>query len=212
VKSCRYLAWACALGLGAGCTSTSVSYYTLTPPAVEPAMARGAPIAVDVRVLHIPASLNRSELTVRRGPTGLVILENERWASPLRDEIKDAVRGEIERRLGSAGENLQSVSRLRLDIDVQRFEAALGQNAKVDAAWRLTLQPAAQEHTEPRSIACDFHDVQKIGPGYGDMVQGFQASMAALADAVGAALVTPQPGGADPCQPLPAHSNSTPRG
>lgn len=163
-------------------------------------------------MVHIPASLNRAELTVRSGPTELAILENERWASPLSTEIKEAVREELQRRLSSAGENLQSVSKLRLDIDVRRFEASLGQDVKVDAAWSLTVLSSAQEGAEPRTSACEFHDLENIGPGYAGMVQGFQRSTAALADAVVATLSSRQTDGAVSCQPSAGKASSPARG
>jgi uncharacterized lipoprotein YmbA len=89
------------VSVGVGCTSAPVRYYTLTPPPDKTLPASETTLAIDVRVVHIPPQLNRSELMVRTGPTEVTLLENERWASPVKDEIKDALRLELQRRLGA---------------------------------------------------------------------------------------------------------------
>jgi hypothetical protein len=95
-------------------------------------------LAIEVRVVHIPPQLNRSELMVRTGPTEVTLLENERWASPVKDEIKDALRLELQRRLGSMTELRPALTNLTLDIDVQHLEAQFGQYALLEATWSAT--------------------------------------------------------------------------
>ncbi len=55
--------------LGVGCTSAPIRYYTLTPPPDKTLPVSETSLAIDVRVVHIPPQLNRSELMVRTGPT-----------------------------------------------------------------------------------------------------------------------------------------------
>ncbi len=92
------LAW--LVSVGVGCTSAPVRYYTLTPPPDKTLPASETTLSIDVRIIHTPPQLNRSELMIRTGPTEVTLLENERWASPVNDEIKDTVRLELQRRLG----------------------------------------------------------------------------------------------------------------
>jgi uncharacterized lipoprotein YmbA len=96
----RRFAVAWLVSVGVGCTSAPVRYYTLTPPPDKTLPASETTIAIDVRVVHTPPQLNRAELMVRTGPSEVTLLENERWASPVNDEIKDAVLLELQRRLG----------------------------------------------------------------------------------------------------------------
>ena len=131
------------VGVSAGCTSAPVRYYTLTPPP-DRTLPAPEPIPIDVRVVHIPPQLNRSELMVRTGPTELTLLENERWASPVNDEIKDALRLELQRRLGHTTGLGPTVTKLTLDIDVQHLEADLGGYALLEASWSATLSAAGQ--------------------------------------------------------------------
>jgi uncharacterized lipoprotein YmbA len=113
------LAW--LVSLGVGCTSAPVHYYTLAPPPDKTVPASETTFAIDVRVVHTPPQLNRSELMVRTGPTELTLLDNERWVSPVNDEIKDAVRLELQRRLSRMTGLSPTFTKLTLDIDVQHL-------------------------------------------------------------------------------------------
>jgi uncharacterized protein len=178
-----------------GCTSAPVRYYTLTPPPDKALAVPETTLAIDVRVVHTPPQLKRSELMVRTGPTEVTLLENERWASPVNDELKDALRLELQRRLGRMAALRPAVTRLTLDIDVQHFEAELGQYALLDATWSATLSSADQRFNGARAT-CTFQAEEKIRSGYAEMVEGYQREIAALAEGI-AAVLTSQASGID---------------
>ena len=192
------LAW--LVSIGVGCTSAPVRYYTLTPTPDKTLPASETTLAIDVRVVHTPPQLNRSELMVRTGPTEVTLLENERWASPVNDEIKDAVRLELQRRLGRMTGLRPDFAKLTLDIDVQHFEAELGQYALLEASWSATLSTTGQRSNGARGTTCTFHADEKIHTGYPGMVEGYQREIAALADAIVAVLTSPASGIGAPCQ------------
>jgi hypothetical protein len=195
------LAW--LVSVGAACTSAPIRYYTLIPPPDKPLRAAEAALAIDVRVVHIPPQLNRSELMVRTGPTETTLLENERWASSMKDEIKDAVRLELQRRLGGMTGLPPSFTKLAIDIDVQRLEAELGRYALLEASWSANLSGAGQLPTGARVTTCTFQADEEIHSGYAGMVEGYQREIAALADAIVAALTSSGSGIDAPCRPSP---------
>jgi uncharacterized protein len=191
------LAW--LVSVGAGCTSAPVRYYTLAAPPDKTMPASETPLAVDVRVVHTPPQLNRAELMIRTGPTEVTLLENERWASPVRDEIKDALRLELQRGLSSMSGLRPAWSRLTLDIDVQHFEAELGRYAVLDASWRATLSAPGEPSSGARAASCTFQADENIHAGYAGMVEGYQREIAALAEAIVAALTSPPNSSDAPC-------------
>ena len=191
------LAW--LVSVGVGCTSAPVRYYTLTPSPDKTVSAAQTTLAIDVRVIHTPPQLNRSELMVRTGPSEVTLLENEQWASPLSDEIKEAVRLELQRRLGGTTGWHPAFARLTLDIDVQQLEAELGQYALLEASWSATLS-ASSQRSDARTVTCTFRAHEAIHSGYVGMVEGYQREIAGLADAVVAALTGPASGIDAPCQ------------
>jgi uncharacterized lipoprotein YmbA len=192
------LAW--LVSVGVGCTSAPVRYYTLTRPPDKILPASETTLAIDVRVVHTPPQLNRSELMVRTGPTEVTLLENERWASPVKDEIKDAVRLELQRRLDRMAGLRPAFTRLTLDIDVQHLEAELGRYALLEASWSATSSATGQRSNGARATTCTFQADEKIHTGYAGMVEGYQREIAALADAIVAVLTSPTSGIDAPCQ------------
>jgi uncharacterized protein len=187
----RRFAAAWLVSVAVGCTSAPVRYYTLTPTPVETSPASETTLAIDVRVVHTPPQLNRAELMVRTGPTEVTLFENERWASPLNDEIKDALRLELQHRLGRVTGLRAPFTRLTLDIDVQHLEAELGQYALLEASWSATLSATGQRSNGARLTTCTFRADEKIHTGYAGMVEGYQREIAALADAIVAVLTSP---------------------
>ena len=148
------LAW--LVSVGVGCTSAPIRYYTLTPPPDKTLPASEITLAIDVRVVHTPPQLNRSELMVRTGPAEVTLLENERWASPVKDEIKDALRLELQRRLGRMSGLRPDFTKLTLDIDVQHIEAELGRYALLEVSWSATLSATGQRSNGARATTCTF--------------------------------------------------------
>jgi uncharacterized protein len=182
-----------------GCSSVPVRYYTLTaPPGALPASE--TTLAIDVRVVHFPPQLNRTELMVRTGASEVTLLENERWASPVDDEIKEALRLELRRRLSQMTALPHTYTRLRLDIDVQHLEAELGRYALFEASWGAALSSAGQRSAGAPTTHCTFQSTQKIQAGYAGMVEGYQRGIEALADAIVAAVSSPASGSSAACK------------
>jgi uncharacterized lipoprotein YmbA len=192
------LAW--LVSVGVGCTSAPVRYYTLTPPPDKTLPASETTLAIDVRVVHTPPQLNRSELMVRTGPTEMTLLENERWASPVKDEIKDAVRLELQRRLSGMSGMRPDFTKLTLDLDVQHLEAELGRYALLEASWSATLSATGQRSNGARATTCSFRAEETIHTGYAGIAEGYQREIAALADAIVAVLTSPANGIDASCQ------------
>jgi uncharacterized lipoprotein YmbA len=188
------------VSIGVGCSSAPVRYYTLTPPPGKTLPASETTLPIDVRVVHTPPQLNRSELMVRTGPAEVALLENERWASPVKDEIKDALRLELQRRLGRMTGLRSDFTKLTLDIDVQHLEAELGRYALFQASWSATSSATGRRSNGERATTCTFQADEKIHAGYAGIVEGYQREIAALADAIVAVVASPENGIDAACQ------------
>ena len=186
------LAW--LVSVGVGCTSAPVRYYTLTPTPDKILPGSQTTLAVDVRVVRTPPQLNRPELMVRTGPSEVTLLENERWASPLKDEIKDAVHLELQRSFSRMNGLRTAYAKLTLDIDVHRLEAEFGRYALFEASWSATLSAAGQPSNGARVATCTFQADEKIHNGYAEIVGGYQREIAAFAEAIAGVLTSPADG------------------
>jgi uncharacterized protein len=198
----HYLRFAlpCLLSVCVGCSSAPIRYYTLAPPRDKTWQVSETTLAIDVRVVHTPPQLNRSELMVRTGPAEVTLLENERWVSPVNDEITSALRLELQRRLGGITVLHPALTKLTLDIDVQHFEAELGRHVLIEASWSAALSAAGQRTNGARATACTFQADENIHTGYSGMVEGYQREIAWLADAIVAVLTSAASGIDASCQ------------
>jgi uncharacterized protein len=185
---CRRFALAWLVSLSVGCTQAPIRYYTLTPPPDKIPPAAGTSLPIDVRIIHSPPQLNRTDLTVRAGLTEVTLLENERWASPVSNEIKDAVRLQIQRGMARQMGSPLVFTKLTLDIDVQRLEAELGAHALLQASWSATLSVKGEQSDAARAITCFFYSDERTHGGYDGMVEGYQKDIAALAESIVAVL------------------------
>lgn len=133
----RWMGWLVASGvLLAGCSGAPVSYHTLVPVPMD----QGARSQVRVERVSMPPQVDRPQLVVRQGSSGLAILETQWWGANLVDEFRSALQDQLG---GAAGGSTASTVRL----DVQRFDSVPGQHALVDVRWRLQRAGAAQALT-----------------------------------------------------------------
>ncbi|AUS43375.1 hypothetical protein CYD94_15145 [Ralstonia solanacearum] len=177
----RLGAIATLLGLTA-CGSEPVHYYTLLSPSTSAAASpQPADFLIEVLPVGIPSNLDQELLVVRQGASGLVMLYGERWASPLSDEVRDAVSAELSQRLGAqdtaglpqpAGRPL-----LRIKLQIRRFDAWPGLRVQLDADWTLGF---ADDNTKNR-LLCHGRFGQPADGGYPEMVAAQQRAIATLA-------------------------------
>jgi len=172
-----------------GCASVSVRYYTLTPIAVPAAaISLRASVPADAVSVRLPTQDSRSEMIVRHGNGELVLLDNERWASPLADQIRDAVRIELQREFNGSPAFGSEQGPIRVLIDVQRMDAELDRYTVLEATW--TGELASSSPGKAGSQTCTFRSYEPIGPGYDGIVQGYQRQVQALAAAIGAEIIS----------------------
>ncbi|MEC4719850.1 PqiC family protein [Noviherbaspirillum sp. CPCC 100848] len=140
---------ACAM-LGACASTSKESFYTLNPSATTPAAsAASAPgdnaasgIGIAVGPVRVPEIVDRSQLVVRRGATQVDLLEQHRWAQPLRSEIAQAIASGLRSHLPGARVALDrdaaaQNAQIRVAIDISRFDAVPGEAVVVQALWSI---------------------------------------------------------------------------
>ena len=108
------------------CSSAPVNYHTLVP--VQP--RQDARSQIRVERVSVPPQVDRQQIVVRQGNSGLAILETESWGANLVDEFRSALQDEL-----GAGAGGNGASTLR--VDVQRFDSVPGRQALIDVRWRL---------------------------------------------------------------------------
>jgi hypothetical protein len=197
IRAPHLLAGLATLGLAA-CASAPVHYYTLlaAAPATEAAVA-AAPFQFELMPVGIPAQVDQPQLVIRQGGQGMAPLGGERWIAPLAEEVRGALSAGLAGALhtqdvtGLPGGDLP---RLRIKVDLRRFDSAPGDYALIDAAWSIrVLQGGA-------TLACTSQLREPVGAGYEALVGGHQRMLGRLAGEI-AQVARPLAAGQTPACP-----------
>jgi uncharacterized lipoprotein YmbA len=124
------------------------NYYVLTPTISGAASANATPSAtgpvVFVDRAHLPELVDRPQFVIGdgQGSNRVSILEQQRWAEPLRAAIPQVIAVDLERQLPGARVSASPPDAWppdawRLMLDIQRFEARPGDAVTVEIAWTL---------------------------------------------------------------------------
>lgn len=182
----------------AGCASAPIRYYTLVSPHASTATLTPAPYAFELLPVTVPAQVDVPQLVVRDGGQGMQLLDGQRWIAPLGDEIRSALSADLAHALGVPdlrGLPANDAPRLRIKLDVRRFESVPGQRVAIDAAWSLHR---AGDGSQP-AFACTSRISETVGAGYDALVAGHQQALAALATRIAVAARAYEAGGTPRC-------------
>ncbi|WP_233983133.1 PqiC family protein [Pectobacterium versatile] len=176
------------------CSSTQVRYHTLLAPASP--VATLSPMAntthaalffIDVLPVGVPAQIDTSQLVIRQGDSGAVVLDNDRWLSPLSEEIRTALSADLTQRL-----NTQDVSDLvrsadtpvvRIHLQVRRFDSWPSQSVTFDADWSLS---AVGKEDERARLICRSQFTEQAAGGDTAMLHAQQQVITRLAEQIAA--------------------------
>lgn len=170
-----------ALLLLAACRSEPIQFHTLTPAQLSgTARANGGEILIEG--LSVPPQVDRPQIVIRQGNSGLAILETQWWAASLVDELRSALVDQL------ANSNPQRKVSVRLDV--QRFDSIPGQYGLIDVKWRLR-NPGEGDNT---LITCRSTLQTPSGPSIDDLVVAQQNNVRRLAALINQAASGTQKG------------------
>lgn len=173
----------------AGCTtSPSAHFYTLTPlAAANAAQQQAAPYSVSVSQISLPEFLYRQQLVLTLDENRVQLLENHRWAEPLKSAISRVMAENLSRLLGTDQVSWYPQSAAyradyRVLADFQRFETS-GSQVTVDAIWTVL-----KSHNEPAGTGRSRIGEQIDGTGYEAVAAAYSRALGAVSTEIAAAI------------------------
>lgn len=174
------------------CASAPLHYYTLVAPLDAPVaapVASAAGLPFELLPVSVPAQVDQPQLVVRQGGQGVVLLEGERWIAPLGDEVRSALSADLAGELHS--QDLSGLAngdrpRLRIKLDLRRFDSQPGDYALIEGTWSVRVLHAKQAGT----LTCTSRISEAVGAGYPALVQGHQRALGRLAGEIAAAAAS----------------------
>jgi uncharacterized protein len=174
-----------------GCGSTpKTSFYTLS---AGPALAEGAPptaasFRVTVGPVTVPDVADRPQLVVRVAANQVALLEQHRWAEPLRSEIPRVIVADLAKLLGASQVSTYPWTgggepEYRVRVDIQDFESVPGDSVSLDAGWSV-------QRSAP-SAARAGHSTLRVpagGPGYDALVSAHRVALAQMSKDIAEAI------------------------
>ncbi len=166
------------------------------PAAAAPAGLQA--VVVDVLPVSVPPLVDQPQWVVRASDDTLQVLEQERWAAPLREELRSALAEQLAARWAAV--NMQTLpqpatSVWRLRFDLQRFESVPGREARIDGVWSLlpprnaaalvcrsTLREAVGDGGVPALAAAHRRLVARLADEIGQRLQALQRGEAVRCD------------------------------
>jgi uncharacterized lipoprotein YmbA len=168
----------------AACASAPLHYYTLVPPANEPANETAVPataaLPFELLPVGVPAQVDQPQLVVREDGQTVALLNGERWIAPLGDEVRGALSADLARELRSpdvSGLTGNGKPLLRIKLDLRRFDSQPGSYALIEGGWSVRVLHGPHAGV----LSCSSRISETVGPGYAALVQGHQRAIGQLA-------------------------------
>jgi len=183
------LAMLCATALLAGCGSApTVRYHSLMPATAAAPTPASVSWAIDA--VTIPAQVDQPQWLVRMGDDSMRLLEQERWAGPLADELRGALGEAITRRIGSPASLKAGAGKTwRVRVDVQRLELAPTRHAALVVDWSVGSGGAPD-------LRCRDVQQRPVSAGFDTLAAAQREAVAALGERIAAAITALERGGA----------------
>jgi len=186
------LAVALTMATLAGCAGSPKSdFYTLSAEAPRESVSHGSPVIVVIGAVSVPELVDRPQIVVRAGTNHVTIDEFARWADPLKSQIPRVFVADLSQLLNSPRVSTlpiggDAAAAWRVRIDVQSFDASLGDTASVDVLWSV-LPPGNAPPITGRTIASE----PCAGAGYDAVVVAWSRALATVSRAIAAGIRPP---------------------
>ena len=198
------LATICAtLALGACSSAPPMRFHTLMPSETPAAQAgsAGKVGAIVLEPIRLPAQVDQPQWFVRLPDDSVAVLEQDRWTSPLRDELRQALLERLVVRWGAstARPPANAAPPVRIGVDVRRFDGVVGRESHIEGSWTLVAgEPAL------RVAHCEWSIRERAEPDTAGLAAAHRRAVERLGDAIGgaaAAAAKRQPVNCPPSDP-----------
>ena len=185
------------LALAACGTPPPTHFHSLMPTdiAARPGAPAASGVVVRLEPIRVPAQVDQPQWLVQLSDDSMAVLEQERWASPLRDELQQALMEELIVGQGAIDARTQPAPTAvaRVAIDVRRFDSLPGREARIQGSWTITGSDARN------ASRCEWL-IREAAPGsFTALAAAHRRAVSRLGAAIGQALGRMRRGDAASC-------------
>ncbi|KPK07866.1 MAG: hypothetical protein AMJ64_05315 [Betaproteobacteria bacterium SG8_39] len=182
----RWIVIAVGALLVAGCAGTPAPhFYTLSPQTESAPYASGP--SVSVAAVTVPDVVDRPQLVVAVNANEVILVEQHRWAEPLKGELGRVIAENLSRvtgnpRIAAYPQNASLNAEVRVLVDFQRFAGRPEGEVQLDALW--SLRAANGEVLRSGRARAQ----ENAGTGYDALVAAYSRALTSLSAEIAAAL------------------------
>ena len=172
----------------AGCGTPQDHFYTLSSDASGSSSASETAFpSIVVGPVTLPEAVDRPQIVTRVGTNQVDVAEEHRWAASLKSEIPRVIAQNLSNLLGtqlvfSYEDGGAPHPDIQVTIDVQRFDARLGETVMIDCLW--TIRSAGKKPALGRGAMRETIG----GNGYEALVSAHSRALAALSRQIAEAI------------------------
>lgn len=178
----RRAACLCVSLMLTACASKPDHFYTLN---VVPEAVRGTLTAPTVHVLlqvNVPVLVDRAEMIVNTAQNAVLILDHQRWAPPLSDQVSQTLARDLEQRRPDVLVADRTFDQARsppvtLKVDLVTMTVQRAGRATIEARWRVLDASNGIDQ-----IGGGFFEAPVNGTSYTSVAQAYSQALGALAD------------------------------
>lgn len=179
------------------CSSSSpIRYYTLSAEAAPSgaAMTRPTRGPYSIDAVSIPDLLDRPQIVLRVATNSVEMLDDDRWAAPLADQIERVLAAELSARLGPGaiidpGLPMNAQAERRISVSILGFDPAKNGESSLEASWVISDAKSGSPAASSRIFRTRRAATAK-GPGVADIVGTMSGLVAETADDIAATIAT----------------------
>ena len=176
--------------LGA-CASEPDHFYTLNILPDGPHSALTSPTRQVLLRVDVPVLVDRPEMVISTTDNGIAVLDHQRWAVPLSDQVSQTLARDLERRrsdllVADRAFDQGAVPPVKITVDIVRLTARPVGQVHMEAHWRIVDAAAGVDQ-----LGGDVFDSPVEGSGYDSIAQAYSRTLSSLADRLAAGIHAP---------------------
>jgi len=193
----RFLAALFALAVSACASSPQIRYYTLSTENGPKDSVSSVTIvrrnSYAVGAVTIPNALDRPQIVLRSSANTIEVLDYDRWAAPLSDELQRVLIADLSVRLG--GNSIIDpalMSSLRMDrritVSIIEFDPARKSESVLEASWTISDAKSVRSLDGIKTYKAR-HVVSSDHPNVEELVATMSALVAKMTDDIAATVL-----------------------
>jgi uncharacterized lipoprotein YmbA len=166
------------------CAGKPDHFYTLRALPDRGQESRISPTKHVLLNVTVPSMVDRSEMVINSSPHGVMILDHQRWAAPLADQVAATLARDIEGRRNdvlvgdrSFDQAGNAPTTIKVDIVQMTVHKGGGGGAVIEVHWHIIDGRDKQD-----SIGGDRYEAPLSGGDYAAIARAYSETLSALAD------------------------------